>query len=102
MTIEVHGYPTQFFITSESDEGQTYIVWLTDPHYLVGGEFNGSCSCNEFKYRCGPSLRKEHNTCLHRCKHIRACRDGCLDILLHALARNDPNGHHDANHTYET
>jgi len=108
MRIEMfEDYPTQFRVWSRTQEDVVYFVWLTDPRFMVNGQFNGSCDCGHFNLGEGnrPSLRKQlldpSNTGLKRCAHIRAVREHCFDEhVLPYLAKHDPNIKHDTQASY--
>src|SRR5690349_12286210 len=99
MKCRVFDYPTRFYVTSEENHDNEYLVILTDHRVCVNGqfEFNGSCNCANFCIGAGrsPSLKRQiiesGHTIIRRCKHIRFAREHALDICLDHLHRADPN-----------
>lgn len=94
--VEVHGYPTQYLVYSETETDAVYLVWLTDPRYRIRDKFNGSCTCSDFKYRCRKRIKDSGYTVFCRCKHLKSALSECLDTILVHLASKDPNMAHDA------
>ncbi len=103
--VRLDDYPTRFWVSSESNADEEYIVSLCE--YPRGTDqngvpvFNGACGapdgmrthgCKDFKIRCEPHLKKaENDGKVFRCKHIRAAREHALDFMLPYLCKNDPN-----------
>ncbi len=105
MRVEMDGNdPCRFWVTSESDSNEKYIVDLCE--YPIGldqdgnMDFNGVCGltnarihgCRDFIYRCEPMLKKPQNMGkVFRCKHLRCARDYAFKLLLPHLAKNRVN-----------
>jgi len=84
-------YPTRWLVESESKTGDAYVVNLTDPEFMVGGVYNGSCTCRHFTCTLAPKLRNPLNTFIYRCKHLHYSREALVDFMLPKIQAADPN-----------
>lgn len=101
MTARVPDYPTRIAVTSEEEPECEYLVDLVeweiglDPTNAIM-QYNGSCQCKDYLYRCLPRLKKpEFMGKIFRCKHIRWAREHALEFMLPKLKEADPNIHED-------
>jgi len=98
---DIFDYPTRYLVESESraqgskvdmeGEPTSYMVNLTDPEFIVGGKYNGSCNCRHFRCTLAGRLRNPLNTFIYRCKHINFAREALVDFMLPRLQEADPN-----------
>lgn len=97
MKARVADYPTRVYVTSEEEPDCEYLIdllaWelgLDKDTALM--QYNGSCQCKDYLYRCLPRLKKAENMGrVFRCKHIRWAREHALEFMLPKLKEADPN-----------
>ncbi len=98
MSARIFDYPTRVMVSSEDKPEEEYLVdlveWELGLDKAGNMEYNGSCDCKDFLFRCLPMLKKPENMGkVYRCKHLRFARDHALTFLLPHLKQSDPNIH---------
>ena len=93
---EIFDYPTRVLVNSEEKPEEVYLVDLTALPRGIDHDgymqFNGSCQCKDFIYRCLPKLKiPENKGMICRCKHLRYAREHALSFILPELKKADPN-----------
>jgi hypothetical protein len=73
----------EFRVESESDPGSYYMVDLFDY------DGNGSCTCDDFKFRIGPMRDADIEPVHQSCKHIdRAFSVAGRELVKHLLKKS--------------
>ncbi len=96
MHARVADYPTRVYVTSEEEPEAEYLVDLVEWEIGLSEQgfmqFNGSCQCKDYLYRCLPRLKKpEDMGKVFRCKHVRWAREHALEFMLPRIKAADPN-----------